>query len=114
MCGIMGLVLGNTESAAAPELLEAGILLQHRCQDAAGIATSDKSGHSYLHKGDGLITEVFGTKGVETSQLKGSMGLGHCEYIQSIITKLCTIIVFVILIPKFPSAIPHCWPTTQL
>jgi amidophosphoribosyltransferase len=81
----MGLLLGNTESAAAPELLEAGILLQHRGQDAAGIATSDKSGRSYLHKGEGLITEVFGTKGVvKISQLKGSMGLGHCEYIQSV------------------------------
>lgn len=84
MCGIMGLILGNTKSAAAPELFEAGILLQHRGQDAAGIATSDKSGRSYLHKGDGLIAEVFGTKGVEISQLKGSIGLGHCEYIQSI------------------------------
>ncbi|KAH6681485.1 phosphoribosyltransferase-like protein [Halenospora varia] len=69
MCGIMGLILGNTKSAAAPELFEAGILLQHRGQDAAGIATSDKSGRSYLHKGDGLIAE-----------LKGSIGLGHLRY----------------------------------
>ncbi|KAH8586612.1 amidophosphoribosyltransferase [Bisporella sp. PMI_857] len=80
MCGILGLLLGNTKSAAAPELLEAGILLQHRGQDAAGIATSDKFGRSYSHKGDGLIAEVFGTTGDKVSELKGPMGLGHLRY----------------------------------
>jgi amidophosphoribosyltransferase len=78
MCGIFGLFLGNKNYDAATELLEAGIHLQHRGQDAAGIATSDKRGKSYQYKGDGLIAEVFGTKGMKISELKGSMGLGHC------------------------------------
>jgi amidophosphoribosyltransferase len=83
MCGIWGLLLGNTKTAAVPELLEAGIVLQHRGQDAAGIATSDEYGHSYHQKGDGLIADVFGTKGIEIKELKGHMGVGHCTYTSS-------------------------------
>ncbi|KAH8810631.1 amidophosphoribosyltransferase [Xylogone sp. PMI_703] len=80
MCGINGLLLGNTQHAAAPELLEAGIILQHRGQDAAGIATSDEYGQSYQHKGIGLTTEVFGAKGASIAELNGHMGIGHLRY----------------------------------
>ena len=55
MCGIIGIV-GRSEVAAA--LYDGLTVLQHRGQDAAGIATFD--GHRlHLSKGNGLVRDVF-------------------------------------------------------
>ena len=51
MCGIIG-ILGKSEVASA--LYDALTVLQHRGQDAAGIATVDGS-RLRLHKGRGLV-----------------------------------------------------------
>jgi amidophosphoribosyltransferase len=74
MCGIIGIV-GNTEVAAA--LYDGLTVLQHRGQDAAGIVTVDGA-HLRLHKGNGLVRDVFN----ETSmgRLHGRIGIGHCRY----------------------------------
>ena len=57
MCGIIG-VIGDPEASM---LVYYGLYaLQHRGQDAAGIATWDKSKMS-LHKELGVVTEVFKT-----------------------------------------------------
>jgi amidophosphoribosyltransferase len=50
--------------------------LQHRGQDAAGIATFDDSFH--LCKGQGLVNDVFKPKHVK--KLKGNIGIGHVRY----------------------------------
>jgi amidophosphoribosyltransferase len=51
--------------------------LQHRGQDAAGIATFD--GLSFcLHKGQGLVNDVFKKKHLK--KLKGNSGIGHVRY----------------------------------
>ena len=50
--------------------------LQHRGQDAAGIATFDDSFH--LCKGQGLVNDVFKPKHVK--KLKGHTGIGHVCY----------------------------------
>ena len=55
MCGIIGIV---GTSAVAPSLYDALTILQHRGQDAAGIATLDGS-QINLHKGSGLVRDVF-------------------------------------------------------
>ena len=55
MCGIIGIV-GLTDVAAA--LYDGLTVLQHRGQDAAGIATVDGS-RIRLHKGNGLVRDVF-------------------------------------------------------
>ena len=74
MCGIIGIV-GSSEVAAS--IYEALTMLQHRGQDAAGIATID--GHRInLHKGSGLVRDVFGNS--EMSHLTGTMGIGHVRY----------------------------------
>lgn len=39
MCGILGIVLAEQNLNVAPELFEGAMFLQHRGQDAAGIAT---------------------------------------------------------------------------
>jgi amidophosphoribosyltransferase len=52
-------------------------MLQHRGQDAAGIATLD--GHRIrLHKGNGLLRDVF--ESVHMGALGGNAGIGHVRY----------------------------------
>ncbi len=74
MCGIIGIV-GTTEVASA--LYDGLTVLQHRGQDAAGIATVDGS-RLRLHKGNGLVRDVFGQRSM--SGLRGRIGIGHCRY----------------------------------
>src|SRR6478672_9317773 len=74
MCGIVGIV-GTTEVAAA--LYDGLTVLQHRGQDAAGIATAD-GGKLRVHKGNGLVRDVFGEEAMR--QLEGRVGIAHCRY----------------------------------
>ena len=74
MCGIIGIV-GQTEVASA--LNDGLTVLQHRGQDAAGIATVDGS-RLRLHKGNGLVRDVFGQRAM--GELRGRIGIGHCRY----------------------------------
>ena len=74
MCGIIGIV-GRSEVAAA--LYDGLTVLQHRGQDAAGIATFD--GHRlHLSKGNGLVRDVFNPESM--ARLRGNVGIGHCRY----------------------------------
>ncbi len=74
MCGIIG-IAGVTDVAAA--LYDGLTVLQHRGQDAAGIATMDGN-RVRLHKGNGLVKEVFDEGAM--SLLTGTVGIGHCRY----------------------------------
>lgn len=74
MCGIIGIV---GQGAVAPALYDALTILQHRGQDAAGIATLDGS-RINLHKGSGLARDVFGAQ--DMVKLTGNVGIGHVRY----------------------------------
>jgi len=74
MCGIIGIV-GKSDVAAS--LYDGLTVLQHRGQDAAGIATIDGE-RLRLHKGAGLVRDVFQSEGV--MKLRGRVGIGHCRY----------------------------------
>ncbi|WP_290889234.1 amidophosphoribosyltransferase [Arenimonas sp.] len=74
MCGIIG-IAGATDVAAA--LYDGLTVLQHRGQDAAGIATMDGN-RVHLHKGNGLVKEVFDERAM--ALLTGRVGIGHCRY----------------------------------
>ncbi|MBS0462789.1 MAG: amidophosphoribosyltransferase [Proteobacteria bacterium] len=74
MCGIIGIV-GTTEVAAS--LYDGLAMLQHRGQDAAGIATAD-GGKIRVHKGNGLVKDVFDAGAMRL--LGGRVGIGHCRY----------------------------------
>ena len=74
MCGIIGLVL---QGEVAASLYDALTVLQHRGQDAAGIATVDGLKLN-LSKGNGLVRDVFDETRV--TQLRGNIGIGHCRY----------------------------------
>lgn len=73
-CGVVAMAL---EVRAAPELKRALRVMQHRGQEAAGIAVSDKGSLSYL-RGAGLVHEVL--VGRELDALKGNIGIGHVRY----------------------------------
>jgi len=74
MCGIVGIV-GQREVAG---LLYDGLtVLQHRGQDAAGIATAEGS-RLRVHKGNGLVRDVFDERAM--GLLQGRIGIGHCRY----------------------------------
>ena len=75
MCGIIGLY-HPTENVSG-EIYDALIQVQHRGQDAAGIATWDSKKLS-LHKELGVVTEVFKTN--ESLGLEGNVGIGHVRY----------------------------------
>jgi amidophosphoribosyltransferase len=74
MCGILGVV----SQTSASQLLYDGLqVLQHRGQDAAGIATLD--GRTFhLHKGNGLVRDVFRTRNMRA--LTGNAGIAHVRY----------------------------------
>ena len=74
MCGIIGAV----GKGPVNQLLYDGLLvLQHRGQDAAGIATSDGDTF-YMHKSNGMVQDVFQTRHMRN--LKGNVGIAHVRY----------------------------------
>jgi len=79
MCGVVGITLGNPQEGqtVCQELYDALIHLQHRGQDAAGIATSEQ-GKINLHRGLGLTREVFELP--DMLKLRGTSGVGHVRY----------------------------------
>ncbi len=74
MCGIVGVV---SQQPVNQILYDALLLLQHRGQDAAGIATNHSSMFS-MHKANGLVRDVFRTRNMRS--LQGNSGIGHCRY----------------------------------
>ncbi len=74
MCGIIGIV--GTEPVASA-LYDGLTVLQHRGQDAAGIAVMDGT-RIRVHKGRGLVRDVFDEDHIRL--LGGRIGIGHCRY----------------------------------
>ena len=74
MCGIAGIV---GTGPVNQRLYDALTVLQHRGQDAAGIATSE-SGELCTRKGSGLVRDVFQQH--HMLELRGNVGIGHVRY----------------------------------
>jgi amidophosphoribosyltransferase len=74
MCGIIGIV---GREPVNHKLYDALTLLQHRGQDAAGIATCEDR-KLFVRKAPGLVKEVFRT--AHMLRLRGNMGIGHLRY----------------------------------
>ncbi|HEX9373678.1 MAG TPA: class II glutamine amidotransferase, partial [Roseiflexaceae bacterium] len=74
-CGVFGIYAPGRDVA---RLTFFGLFaLQHRGQESAGIASSD--GHAaYLHKGMGLVAQVFDEENLYP--LKGHLAIGHNRY----------------------------------
>jgi len=74
MCGIIGIAANDPVN----QMLYDGLLvIQHRGQDAAGIATCD-NGRLNLYKNNGLVKDVFRTSHMRN--LSGNIGIGHVRY----------------------------------
>lgn len=74
MCGIVGI---SGVSPVNQLVYDALLLLQHRGQDASGIATS-KDNHFSMFKAHGLVRDVFRTRNMRA--LLGNSGIGQVRY----------------------------------
>ena len=74
MCGIVALL---SNEPVNQRLYDALLLLQHRGQDAAGIATLGGL-QFHIHKAMGLVRDVFRTRNMR--DLTGNVGIGHVRY----------------------------------
>ncbi|MDO8300426.1 amidophosphoribosyltransferase [Lacisediminimonas sp.] len=74
MCGVVGLV---GHGSVNQRIYDALLLLQHRGQDAAGIATNHGDTFS-MHKANGLVRDVFRTRNMRS--LPGNAGIGQVRY----------------------------------
>ena len=74
MCGVVGVVAHRPVNQL---IYDALLLLQHRGQDAAGIATNQGSTF-YMHKANGLVRDVFRTRNMRS--LPGNAGVGQVRY----------------------------------
>src|SRR6187455_1994537 len=73
-CAVFG-IYGHKEAA---NLTYLGLYaLQHRGQEASGIVSGDGE-QFYVHKGKGLVADIYNTQVLE--QLTGSMAIGHNRY----------------------------------
>ncbi|WP_419163828.1 amidophosphoribosyltransferase [Candidatus Palauibacter sp.] len=73
-----GIVAVSGSGAAAELSFLALYALQHRGQESAGIVTVDDEGASRVHKGMGLVADVFTDQVL--GRLEGSISIGHVRY----------------------------------
>ena len=77
-CGVFGIAAPEgKEISAAHDAYTALFALQHRGQEAAGIAVN-KNGVIHCHKDVGLVSSVFDQKTLD--RMPGSMAIGHVRY----------------------------------
>ena len=74
MCGVIGIAGSEPVNV---RIYDALTVLQHRGQDAAGIATTGGE-RIYLRKQNGLVKDVFRTR--DMRELIGELGIGHVRY----------------------------------
>jgi amidophosphoribosyltransferase len=76
-CGIFGIATPQEQQDVARLVYFGLYALQHRGQEAAGIAVSDGK-VSRLHKEQGLVSQVFSE--AVMSRLPGNLAIGHTRY----------------------------------
>jgi amidophosphoribosyltransferase len=74
-CGVIG--VSSPAGDVAEQVFFGLFALQHRGQEAAGIAVSDGT-QARIQKGNGLVGQVF--TGTSLAPLHGSNGIGHTRY----------------------------------
>tara|TARA_X000001036_G_scaffold53673_1_gene43172 strand:+ start:997 stop:2463 length:1467 start_codon:yes stop_codon:yes gene_type:complete len=76
MCGIVG--IKSRKENVCLSIYNALTVLQHRGQDAAGMAVADADGFLKMHKDNGLVRDVFSEE--QMHRLSGHVGIGHVRY----------------------------------
>ncbi|KAI4230746.1 MAG: hypothetical protein L6R40_007949 [Gallowayella cf. fulva] len=88
MCGILALIQANAVGTSVAEELHGALYyLQHRGQDACGLATSASGGRIYQCKGNGLASKVFRDDGSRVADLPGYMGIALCPVFNRMLTR---------------------------
>jgi len=77
MCGVIGIV--SDKENASLSIYNGLTVLQHRGQDAAGMAVSDKTDRLKLHKDNGLVRDVFQNNQMQ-KMMGSTYGIGHNRY----------------------------------
>ncbi|HUN23073.1 MAG TPA: amidophosphoribosyltransferase [Anaerolineales bacterium] len=106
-CGIVGIYLPQSIASltqAAEFSLFGLIALQHRGQEAAGIAVSDGKEFSYF-KGQGLLSQVFDNNNLH--KLTGRLALGHTRYSTTGASSTRNIQPYIIETAHGPLALAH-------
>ena len=75
-CGVFG-IFPHQDAAALAQL--ALVVLQHRGQESAGIASIDGTGGMYHHRGMGLVEEALPQDAMK-QLAKGTAAVGHVRY----------------------------------
>lgn len=75
-CGVFGIYAPGAHVARLTFF--ALYALQHRGQESGGIATCDEEGVAHIHKGMGLVSQVFNEENLR--YLQGHMAIGHNRY----------------------------------
>jgi len=80
MCGVFGVYTRLWPcDINLPEVIYLGLqALQHRGQEAAGIATANYNGSIHNYRQKGLVNTVFNPSNLK--ELKGNVGIGHTRY----------------------------------
>ncbi len=79
-CGVFG-IWSDENIDAASQIYYGLVALQHRGQESAGIVVCDTKGplgNICIHKGMGLVSEIFDHNTMAT--LRGNIGIGHVRY----------------------------------
>jgi amidophosphoribosyltransferase len=77
MCGVIGYYCDQASEDVFPEVINSMFQIQHRGQDAAGIAISDGQ-RIRVHKGIGYVREVFSER--PSPGFRGNIACGHVRY----------------------------------
>ncbi len=103
MCGVIG-VSGLDDAARVAYL---GLYaLQHRGQESAGITAVDTSGVARVHRGMGLVGDVFDSQDLFTA-LVGDMAVGHTRYSTAGSTILANAQPFLVNYRAGPLSVSH-------
>jgi len=80
MCGVFGIYTKLApDQFNVPHAIYLGLqALQHRGQEAAGIATAELNGTIHAHRQQGLVNTIFNP--TVLANLKGNVGVGHTRY----------------------------------
>ncbi|MEN9845087.1 MAG: hypothetical protein RIS36_234 [Pseudomonadota bacterium] len=105
-CGLMA-VWNHPEAA---NLTYLGLYAQqHRGQEGAGVVSVDRNGddlpHFYVHKGLGLVADVFGS--FDFTKLQGAIAIGHVRYTTAGGNRLANVQPFVADIALGHTAVAH-------
>ena len=104
-CGVYAVLAGAADQPVANLTYFGLYALQHRGQEAAGIAVFDAEHKVRLHKDMGLVSQVFDQEMLE--RMPGYLAIGHNRYSTTGSSKVCNAQPVVLTTHRGPFALAH-------